>query len=182
MDGRLGEDEKRQLQNWIGRGPKTFTLLYAITRDRCHPAFFHEKCDGQGPTVTVLYNPQGSVYGGYASASWRSLPARHVSAPGSFLFQLKYNGAITLNKFELKPDEHEYSVFHSPAYGPTFGRGHSNDLRTFIATIHNDDGHFLLNGILNIGVSYDNRGIAADRINNGTMAVTELEVYKLTDA
>ncbi|KAH3825421.1 hypothetical protein DPMN_127296 [Dreissena polymorpha] len=30
------------------------------------------ECDNQGPTVTVLYNPQGSVYGGYVSASWIS--------------------------------------------------------------------------------------------------------------
>ncbi|XP_052285297.1 interferon-induced protein 44-like [Dreissena polymorpha] len=72
MAGQLPEKYMDQLESWIGTGPKTFTLLYKITRDGCNATTFHQMCDNQGPTVTVLYNQQGSVYGGYESASWTS--------------------------------------------------------------------------------------------------------------
>ena len=67
MTGRLSDDHMDQLESFIGTGPKTFRLLYSFTRDGCGNQPFHSKCDNQGPTVTVLYNPQGCVYGGYTS-------------------------------------------------------------------------------------------------------------------
>ncbi|XP_052212383.1 interferon-induced protein 44-like [Dreissena polymorpha] len=70
MTGQFNDKYMDQLESWIGTGPKIFTLLYQITRDGCNATTFHQKCDNQGPTVTVLYNQQGSVYGVYGSASW----------------------------------------------------------------------------------------------------------------
>ena len=70
MTGQLKDNDMDQLESWIGGGPKTFTLLYSATKDGCVANTFHQKCDNQGPTVTVLYNPQGSVYGGYTGQSW----------------------------------------------------------------------------------------------------------------
>ena len=34
--------DKTLLEDWIGTGPKTFTLLYAITRDGCANTTFHD--------------------------------------------------------------------------------------------------------------------------------------------
>ena len=64
MSGKLTDKYMDQLEQWIGIGPKKFDLLYAITRDGCDATAFHQKCDNQGPTVTVLYNQHSSIYGG----------------------------------------------------------------------------------------------------------------------
>ncbi|KAH3817510.1 hypothetical protein DPMN_119048 [Dreissena polymorpha] len=86
MTEQLTEKCMDQLESWIGTGPKIFTLLYKITRDGCNATTFHQKCDNQGPTVTVLYNQQGSVYGGYASANWNS-PGAYIQDGNAFLDQ-----------------------------------------------------------------------------------------------
>ncbi|KAH3817362.1 hypothetical protein DPMN_118895 [Dreissena polymorpha] len=79
---------------------------------------FQQKFDNQGPTVTVLYNKQDSVYGGYGSLSWNKANA--------FLFQLKYSGSDK-HKFQIKNST--YGMYGHSTCGPTFGGG--NDLYTF---------------------------------------------------
>ncbi|KAH3817461.1 interferon-induced protein 44-like [Dreissena polymorpha] len=165
-----------QLESWIGTGPKIFTLLYKITRDGCNATTFHQKCDNQGPTVTVLYNQQGSVYGGYASANWNS-PGAYIQDGNAFLFQLKFSGSEKFTKFPLVNAVN--GMYGLATYGPTFGSGH--DLYTFSGSINPAGGIFTLNGYIKLGTSYSNQGVTVDQINNDTMAVTELEVYRLTD-
>ncbi|XP_053376755.1 interferon-induced protein 44-like [Mercenaria mercenaria] len=175
MTGKLKDKDMDQLEEWIGTGPKTFTLLYAITRDGCNQNTFHQKCDNQGPTVTVLYNPQGSVYGGYTNSSWQSI-GDYVNDTNAFLFQLHYSNKRTYTKFPYNQDG--YAIY-DVGYGPIFGSG--NDLYTFNGTIYDSGGYFALNGGLSIGSSYDAQGKSSNQINNGTMNVTELEVYKVSD-
>jgi hypothetical protein len=101
MDGKLTDNEMDQLEQWIGTGPKSYKLLYAITRDGCVSTTFHQKCDNQGPTVTVLYNPQGSVYGGYVQVSWKSA-GDWTDDSSAFLYQLRFNGNDKRTKFPIK--------------------------------------------------------------------------------
>ncbi|XP_053376730.1 interferon-induced protein 44-like [Mercenaria mercenaria] len=178
MGGKLTDKDMDQLEQWIGTGPKTFTLLYAITRDGCNATTFHQKCDNQGATVTVLYNQQGSLYGGYAPVSWAS-SGGYVNNTIAFLYQLRFNGNDKTSKFTLKPAHYQHALQDSQGYGPTFGGGH--DLHTFANTVNSSGTYFTLNGYMNIGHSYDNQGITKDQINNGNMNVTELEVYKVAD-
>ena len=67
----LQKKEKKQLETWIGRNCK-FVLLFKATRDGCCATAFHRNCDNKGPTITVLYNTNDSVFGGYTSQSWNS--------------------------------------------------------------------------------------------------------------
>ncbi|XP_052247799.1 interferon-induced protein 44-like [Dreissena polymorpha] len=60
---------------------------------------FHQKCDNKGPTVTVLYNQQDSVYEEYASSNWTSSTGAYITDSNAFLYQLKYSGSDTLTKF-----------------------------------------------------------------------------------
>lgn len=163
-----------QLEQWIGAGPKKFELLYSITRDGCSATTFHQKCDHQGPTVTVLYNQQKTVYGAYTALGWDQSGA-YAGDANAFLFRLQYNGTAAGNKFPCKNEA--YSIYRAGTYGPTFGSGH--DLHTFSGSINNAGGYFPLNGYCKIGNSYNTQGISADQINNGTMNVTDLEVYKV---
>ena len=121
-----------QLEQWIGTGPKTFTLLYKISRDGCVSTTFHQKCNNQGPTVTVLYNQQQTVYGGYTSQSWTSRQTFFVDG-AAFLFRLHFNGKPSTVK--MARNENGNDVLDHRSYGPTFGGGH--DLRTFSGTVNN---------------------------------------------
>ncbi|XP_060596285.1 interferon-induced protein 44-like [Ruditapes philippinarum] len=180
MEGKLTEKYMDQLEQWIGTGPKTFTLLYAITRDGCDPKTFHHKCNNQGATVTVLYNQHGSVYGAYTSVSWQVNSGSYIYDNKAFLYQLMFNESCKMNKFPVnKPDN---AVIHNDNYGPIFGTGY--DLHTFNGntTVHRSGNIFLLNGdMAGFGNVFNNKGMTADQINNGTMEVTELEVYMVTD-
>lgn len=173
----LTDKFKDQLELWIGNGPKKFDLLYAITRDGCSNTTFHQKCDNKGPTVTVLYNQQGSVYGGYTTVSWdQSCTIANDSA--AFLFRLQYSGTVADNKFPCKNSGS--AIYRHSNYGPIFG-GSTKDLLTFYGTINNSGGYYALNGnMAGMNTTYNNMGIPTDQINNGTMNVTELEVYTVT--
>ncbi|XP_053391224.1 interferon-induced protein 44-like [Mercenaria mercenaria] len=176
MTGKLTDKDMDQLEQWIGTGPKTFTLLYAITRDGCNNNIFHQKCDNQGPTVTVLYNQQGSVYGGYTGGNWVN-NGGYVNDATAFLYRLHYNKVV--NPVKLPITNATYAIY--TVQGPTFGGYSGYDLSTFNGTINNSGGYFALNGSMNLGYNYNNQGLNANQINNGTMNVTELEVYKVAN-
>ena len=175
MAGKLTDKFMDQLEQWIGKGPKKFDLLYAITRDGCSNTAFHQRCDNQGPTITVLYNQQGSIYGGYTAVSWDQ-SSQWKNDAAAFLFRLQYNNRSASNKFPC--NNPAYAIHGGATYGPLFGNG--NALHAFSGTINNSGGYFALNGNMNnMNITYDNQGIATNQINNGTMNVTELEVYKV---
>ena len=50
----------------------TLTLIYKKTVDGGNGRDWHAKCDGKGPTLTVMKATNGWVFGGYASKSWYS--------------------------------------------------------------------------------------------------------------
>jgi len=182
--GKLEDGEMDQLETWIGTGPKQFTLLYSATRDGCDATTFHQKCDNQGPTVTVLYNPQGSVYGGYTGQSWNG-DSSYINDPTAFLYQLKFSGNEQRTKFPAAVNSNSGSAIYSAnSYGPTFGSSHN--LHTFSSTINVSSGVYALNGYVQFNDSFYQMSTVSphvkswDDINNGTMNVTELEVYKVT--
>jgi len=179
--GKLADGEMDQLETWIGTGPKQFTLLYSATRDGCDATTFHQKCDNQGPTVTVLYNPQGSVYGGYTGKSWNGNTEDYINDTTAFLYQLKFSGNEQRTKFLIVKSCN--AIFSVNIYGPTFGGGHN--LHTFSSTINVSSGVYALNGHVTFDKSYQMSSVSPKvkswvDINNGTMNVTELEVYKVT--
>ncbi|XP_052788189.1 interferon-induced protein 44-like [Mya arenaria] len=177
MTGNLTKAVRKQLVAWIGTGSKKFTLLYSITKDGCSPQTFHQKCDMKGATVTLLYNEQKSVFGGYASLPWFSIGGSHVRDDAAFLFQLRFSGVNRLNKFPVKPDNAS-GLYYGLDYGPTFGKGH--DLLTFTNSPSSSNGIYALNGSMSAS-SYDMKGLGAEHINNGSMKCLELEVYKVED-
>jgi len=181
--GKLEDGDMDMLEGWINAGPKTFTLLYSATKDGCDATTFHQKCDNQGPTVTVLYNPQGSVYGGYTGQSWNS-SAGWTNDPTAFLYQLKFSGNEQRTKFPVVVTNSCNAINCNNSYGPSFGGGHN--LSTFTNTINVSSGVYALNGYVRFHDTYYQLSNVSpkvkswDDINNGTMNVTELEVYKVT--
>ena len=176
MAERLTPTFKSQLEQWIGTGPKDFNLLYSISKDVCSGATFHQKCDKQGPTVTVLYNSQGTVFGGYTAINWDT--ARHGIYDtdfNAFLFRLQYNGKSAACKFPCI--KHENAIRNDNTHGPIFGDGH--DLWTFNGTIHKTGDTFPLNGAMVMNNTFSDQGVPTKDINNGSMTVVDMEVYQV---
>jgi len=96
-------------------------LLYRGTRDGMDVNYFHNKCNNQGPTISLFKNDKGFIFGGYASIDWTG-SGGYKSAPDSFIFTLTNIHGTEPTKF---PNSNtSYSIFDNSSYGPTFGGGH----------------------------------------------------------
>ena len=98
---------------------KNLELLFRGTKDGMTANDFHNKCDNQGPTVSLIKNDKDHIFGGYASISWTRIEG-NKNAPKSFLFTLSnmYNTQPT--KFPSQNNGNE--VYHEKNYGPIFGQ------------------------------------------------------------
>ena len=165
---------KDQLVTWIGR-PCHFRLLYKISTDGCSAQTFHQKCDGQGATVTVLYNTNNTIFGGYLSQSWNSIGV-YINDLSAFLFRLQYNGSSNPLKFPVS--QAAYAGYGDSSYGPTFGGG--NDIYTFSGNINKSGNYFPLNGYVHgTGNSYNLNRQNSSTITNDNLQVTDLEFYSV---
>jgi len=113
----------------IGRIP-----LYLASKDGDRGIDFHEKCDGKGPTVTIIETTAGYVFGGYTDVSWSSANGWYRSS-NSFLFQLHPNVA----QYTLVSGKESNAMYHAGSYGPTFGSGH--DLTVKVGALSNSQSY-----------------------------------------
>ena len=168
--------QKKQLETWIGSGPRSFSLLYSFSRDGASTPTFHQLCDNKGPTVTVLYNTSGSIYGGYSEESWSSFGSYNPNVKG-FLFRLVFSGQKMYDKFPNQTGAN--GIYCHSSYGPTFGGGH--DLYTFSGTLTlHSNGYYTLNGYTGFGNTYAMNGLSSGQITNDIQTVYDLEVYLVT--
>ena len=158
--------QKKQLERWIGSGPQSFSLLYSFSRDGASAPTFHQLCDNKGPTVTVLYNTEGSIYGGYSECSWNSV-GNYLANSKSFLFRLAFSRKAKYDKFPNKTGTH--GIYCNSNYGPTFGAGH--DLYTFAGTLTLQGDRYTLNGGTNFGNSYGMKGLTSAQNETGTHGI-----------
>ncbi len=81
--------DEATLQNWLGSnyyGVK----IYTKSIDGASGSIFHQKCNGQGPTITLIRNSQNNVvFGGYSNGDWSGYP--NAGGAGSFVFNLSTN-------------------------------------------------------------------------------------------
>jgi len=176
MPGKLSKEFKNDLEEMIDEGPKSFKLLYSIVRDGCDPSIFHRKCDNKGPTITVLYNPKGSIYGFYTSLSWRS-SGDWATDGKHFFFQLQHLGERRFTKCLAKSGSVNVICFQ-PHLGPFSMAFRTFSEKSNVAV----NGVYTLNGSASISTDYYQLigGVSAGNLNNGTTEVTDLEVYSVT--
>ena len=171
----LQENEVKALQNMIG-GNIRLSLLYKISRDGCNASTFHTKCDCQGPTITVCYNTNDTVYGGYTSQSWLGA-GREYSAydEKAFLFQVRFNGSSVQKKYSINSDMYHTAISCRYDLGPVFGAEES-EIPFFTGNVDISNGIFTLNEGKPDNI-YLNDDIAA--LTNDSVDVRDLEVYKV---
>ncbi|XP_056000063.1 interferon-induced protein 44-like [Ostrea edulis] len=175
MDGKFDFNVKKRLSEWIGRDSQ-FELLYKLSRDGGAPEKFHELCDDNDPTVTIFYNTDNNVYGGYTSLSWKSEGGWCMDKL-SFLFKLYTNKRWEPRKCPLLKTNNYTNVFFSSGSGPWF-----ENLRSFDNFVDKTFGYYSLStdGLFD-GDYYDMGGENAQSVANGHNNVTDLEVYLVKD-
>ena len=135
---------------------------------------FHNKCDNQEETITLIKSDKGYIFGGYTPFPWSGDNSYH-SSPSSFLFTLTNIHGTQPTKFESKNDNKE--VNHHSSYGPVFGGG--CDLG-----IYND--FINRGGWSKFPSTYqDNLGkgksiFTEDLNNNNKFKLREIEIFKLS--
>ena len=152
-------------------------LLYRGTKDGPDSKTFHNKCDSQGPTITLYKNDKDNIFGGYSSVSWKSNSLiQRVSAPESFLFTLINIYNTEPKKFQSKNDNNE--ILYNTDRGPSFGNG--TDLG-IIKNFQNDGGYSYFPNTY-IDILGKGKSIFTGNKDNNIykFKVKEIEVFKLS--
>ena len=156
---------------------KKIELIYRGSRDGTLSKNFHEKCDNKGPTITLIKNEKGNIFGGFSSISWTS-QNNNKQAPNSFLFTLTNIYGINPTKFQLKNNNDSCAIVDYSNYGATFGAG--SDLYVSNDFNNNNDSYSYF------PCSYEDsigkgKSIFTGNTNNNNdrLKIKEIEVFKL---
>ncbi|XP_061167731.1 interferon-induced protein 44-like isoform X1 [Saccostrea echinata] len=175
MGGLLKHKDRIQLSEWIGRACN-FALLYKVSRDGGSAKKFHELCDNKGPTVTVFYNKDNNVYGGYLSETWGvTCTNSWCTDQNAFLFKLYTIGEWKPKKFLStgKSENHYKSNNHGPWFANLNSIFNSVDKSYDYYKMHNSNyftgSHFHMGGESSLSIA------------NGHNDVTDMEVYLVID-
>ena len=93
--------------------------MWRGSRDGFGAGDFHEKCDGKGPTLTVVKTEKGNVFGAYTDLDWESGGGFVEGTGRSFLFKVNEDQSVSISECVDKSKE----TFNHSSYGPTFGFG-----------------------------------------------------------
>lgn len=108
----LSQEQFLQILEWINEQGKLglvkdlsereWLVLYRGSKDGFNGKSFHQKCDGKGPTFTVIKTDKGFMFGGFTSKSWHS-GNTDESDESAFLFSL-YNPYLNnkMTRFKIK--------------------------------------------------------------------------------
>ncbi len=82
---------------------------------------FHELCDNQTNTLTLIETKNNFKFGGFTESAWSS-NKEEKKDNNSFLFSLNNN------KKYIKKNQEKSSIYCNPDYGPFFGSYDKNDI------------------------------------------------------
>jgi hypothetical protein len=83
---------------------------------------FHGRCDGQAPTLTLIQDTVGNIFGGFTPVEWESRIGKKADPSlMSFVFTLKNPHNFPATKFALKAEEKDRAIFCDSSIGPQFG-------------------------------------------------------------
>ena len=113
------EDSVNFVKSGLFGVPVKFKLLYRGSRDGISPQTFHQKCDNQGATLTVLRSGEkGTIFGGFNDKTWLSSQnGQSIHSNEAFLFSLDQR-----IKFGLTGQNNENSICCYAQSGPAFGK------------------------------------------------------------
>ncbi|UJR29697.1 hypothetical protein I4U23_017245 [Adineta vaga] len=166
----LNFEQQIKLNEFYGKRDQIWNLIYKATNDGFEATTFHNLCNNQGPTMTIIKSTDGFLFGGYISQHWTSA-GTYTNAPNSFLFFLKNANGNSPTKFIYNNNGNAF--YNNASYGPTFGSGH--DL--YIVNLSNTN-----KSTCSLGASYPNSlNLGANTFTGSNQfLVAEIEVFKLS--
>ena len=99
---------------------KQLKLIYRATRDGFEASAFHDKCDFQPKTLSIVKTSNGCIFGGYTAVAWDST-SRFKDDPHSFIFSL-VNADNSPQFIPIRVGD-KSSIYCVPEAGPAFGAG-----------------------------------------------------------
>ena len=66
----LTNDDSSFIISWLPNNPSKFELLFDTKRDGDYTSTFHDKYDGQYPTLIIIKLNTGYIFGGYVTTPW----------------------------------------------------------------------------------------------------------------
>jgi hypothetical protein len=159
-------------KSFFGR-EKRFTLLWRGSRDGFGARDFHCRCDGHAPTLTLIEDTKGSIFGGFTPVKWES-DGGYKADPSlkSFLFTLKNPHNFPARKFALA-EEKDFAIVCDSNRGPCFFGG-------FCVY---DNCNANTDSWSELGNSYANdTGLVGHTVLTGSyyFTVKQIEVFKIT--
>jgi hypothetical protein len=157
---------------------KSFSLLWRGGRDGFRAKDFHDRCDGHAPTLTVILDKAGNVFGGFTSAAWESRPATNHwkgdTGPSSFLFTLRnpLGAKVPPQTFTIRDEKRSQALCCSSDWGPRFfGISVSPDCTT------DNKSYSHLEGYPN------NTGLVGNTVFTGSpnFLLKEIEIFEITE-
>jgi hypothetical protein len=113
-------------------GGKRSQLLWRGTRHGFGAEYFHRRCDGRAPTLTLIEDTDGNIFGGFTPVEWESSPyGKDKADPSlkSFVFTLKNPHNFPARKFALKAEKKDEAIYCDSSYRPDLGGPHFCDIR-----------------------------------------------------
>jgi hypothetical protein len=151
---------------------KRFTLLWRGSRDGFGAGDFHSRCDGHAPTLTLIQDTDGNIFGGFTPVEWDSHGGNKADPSlKSFLFTLKNPHNCPARKFALKAQSKAKAILCWSGRGPSF--------RDISVSGNRTDSYTEL-----FGCNYTNdTGVKGKTVLTGSehFTVKEIEVFDITD-
>jgi hypothetical protein len=124
-------------------GGKHISLLWRDDRDCFGAKDFRDRCDGHSPTLTLIEDTSGNIFGGFTPVAWDS-SGSHKGDQNltTFLFTLTNPHNLPPPKFALKAEQKDEVLasgasrgrwFHGPAIGITNNSNANTDDCTYKA-------------------------------------------------
>jgi hypothetical protein len=159
----LNKDDFDLIKYFINKGNIKLSLIYKATIDSDFSNKFHEKCDNNSPTITLIKTDNGIRFGGYTTQTWNN-NEECKQDDEAFLFSIDLR-----KKYEIEKGV-ECAIYCGGEYGPTFGEGF--DL-------------CLCNNFMGVNGSYSNfpksygKGSSTNELtqNNKNFRINDVEVY-----
>ncbi|CAH3115321.1 unnamed protein product, partial [Porites lobata] len=131
----------RTLRSWLSPVARSVNSAWKrcwhASVDGSAASTFHSRCDGKGPTVTIIRVGK-YIFGGYTSVSWASSGVYQYDSK-AFLFSLVNKPGWAPVKLPQtgKYSSSRYSIYCGSSYGPTFGNGFDIYISSYASTNSN---------------------------------------------
>lgn len=103
-----------KLNEFYGIPEQKWELIYKGTKHGFGPTNFHNRCDGQAPTMIVIQSKGGNIFGGFTKLAW-SHNRGFKQDTDAFLFTLKNPHDSVPTKFPITKAQSQHAVYHPGA-------------------------------------------------------------------